>query len=290
MAERIPSTGPNVVQIYLEEVGRHPLLTKEQEQELGAQVQAGLEAEKILQSSEGQHDDITQALYEEAVIAGSEAYDTMFVSNLRLVVSIARKYTGSSRSMELLDLIQEGNIGLGRAVEKFDPSKGFKFSTYASYWIKQGITRAILDKDTVVRVPNHVGSKIKAKRRHNVPLTEDEERALLISRVASYDKSLSSDSQPGENTLLDTLPDNTTEGELNDLLNKGLLDNIMTQVRMNEREVYILTKHFGLDGEATMTLEEISNELGITRQAVQQIQSRVFARCRKLFKKEQLAF
>lgn len=291
MTERTYSPGPNAVQLYLNEIGQHPLLTYEQEQELGAQIQIGFEARKRLQNedSQDQCDDITRALCEEAVLRGREAFDTMYLSNLRLVVSIARKYTSGTRGMELLDLIQEGNLGLYRAVEKFDPSKGFKFSTYASFWIRQGITRSILDKDTIVRIPAHVGSAIRSKMGLDVPLTKEELDAQAISRVASYDQPLPGASDSEENSLLSLLPGVTDEADMANLANKMLLEDIMGQVKINEREVYILTKHFGLDGKPSMTLEEIAQVLGITRQAVQQIESRVLGRCRTVARKQKLA-
>ncbi len=261
----------DATQLYLNEIGFSPLLTPEEEVYFARLAQKGDEAGR----------------------------KRMIESNLRLVVKIARRYV--NRGLSLLDLIEEGNLGLIRAVEKFDPERGFRFSTYATWWIRQTIERAIMNQTRTIRLPIHVVKELNVYLRAARELTqkldhepspeeiahlldkpvEDVKRMLgLNERVASVDMSLGPDS---DKTLLDTLTDDhvTDPCELlqGDDLNNSI-DLWLSELSEKQREV--VTRRFGLRGHESSTLEEVGREIGLTRERVRQIQVEALKRLREI--------
>ncbi|MDO8664073.1 MAG: sigma-70 family RNA polymerase sigma factor [Candidatus Liptonbacteria bacterium] len=263
---------PDAVQVYLKEIGRTPLLTKDQEKEL---------AKKILKGDE-------------------EARQKLMKSNLRLVVSIAKRYANRTPNLTLLDLIQEGNIGLSRAVEKFDYQKGFKFSTYATWWIRQAITRALADQSRTIRIPVHMVetiSKYAQMRRQLIqelgrdPMAEEvaAEMGLDVDKVRQIQKisqEVLSIEQPvgdeEDSTLSDFIPDekNTTPvQQAAQALIKDLIGEII--VDLTEREREILKMRFGLEDGVTHTLEEVGKVFGVTRERIRQIEAKALEKIRE---------
>ncbi len=263
---------PDAVQVYLKEIGRTPLLTKDEEKDL---------AKKILKGDE-------------------EARQRLMKSNLRLVVSIAKRYANRTPNLTLLDLIQEGNIGLSRAVEKFDYQKGFKFSTYATWWIRQAITRALADQSRTIRIPVHMVetiSKYAQMRRQLIqelgrdPMAEEvaAEMGLEVDKVRQIQKisqEVLSIEQPvgdeEDSTLSDFIPDekNVTpvQGAAQALI-KDLIGEII--VDLTEREREILKMRFGLEDGVTHTLEEVGKVFGVTRERIRQIEAKALEKIRE---------
>jgi RNA polymerase primary sigma factor len=259
------------VRLYLREIGKIPLLSAEEELDLARRVVAG----------------------------DKDAKDKMAEANMRLVVSIAKRYVG--RGLDLLDLIQEGNTGLLRAVEKFDPDKGFKFSTYATWWIRQAITRAIADQARTIRIPVHMVETINKLLRTQRRLTQElnrepsneeiaEAMELDVDKVehimkikqdiASLDASIRDDEE--ESVLSDFIEDEDTispeESATNQLLKeqvKGMLG------ALTEREQKILKLRFGLEDGRQHTLEEVGQEFSVTRERIRQIEAKALAKLRK---------
>lgn len=291
----------DLVRSYLRDIGRVPLLTHEQEITLGRQVQElmvieELEAELTLRAGgqkpgEGElaaAAGLSPALLKKRLVAGRRAKERMVAANLRLVVSVAKKYT--KRNMELLDLIQEGTIGLVRGVEKFDPTRGYKFSTYAYWWIRQGITRAIAEKSRTIRLPIHITetlNKLKKGQRElsqelgrtptvtelavAVELPEEEVKDLLCR--ARQPVSLETKVGDGEDTeLLDllaaegTLPGEQVDGECL----RGDLRDLLEQ--LPELQGRVLRLRYGMEGEEPMSLTGIGRILGISRDRVRNLE------------------
>lgn len=265
--EDIPLTDP--VRMYLREIGKIPLLTPEEEVELAKRIEAGdLEAKKKLMAA-----------------------------NLRLVVSIAKKYIG--RGMLFLDLIQEGNLGLSRAVEKFDYRKGFKFSTYATWWIRQAITRAIADQARTIRIPVHMVETINKLIRVSRQLVQklgreptaeeiakemgiDAERVAEIQRIAQEPVSLETPIGEEEDSQLgDFLEDkellSPDDAAANQLLREEL-ENMIDELAPREREV--LRLRFGLEDGHPYTLEEVGRRFGVTRERIRQIEAKALRKLR----------
>jgi RNA polymerase nonessential primary-like sigma factor len=307
----MPSIDGDLVRSYLRDIGRVPLLSHEQEITLGRQVQelmaldeqreelklrAGGEEPNELQLAEAAG--LTPQLLRRRLQAGRRAKERMVAANLRLVVSVAKKYT--RRNMELLDLIQEGTIGLVRGVEKFDPTRGYKFSTYAYWWIRQGITRAIAEKSRTIRLPIHITetlNKLKKGQRElsqelgrtptvselaiAVELPEEEVKELLCR--ARQPVSLETKVGDGEDTeLLDllagdgVLPSELVDGECL----KGDLRALLEQ--LPELQGKVLKMRYGIDGEEPMSLTGIGRILGISRDRVRNLERDGLASLRRV--------
>jgi RNA polymerase primary sigma factor len=279
--------------LYLDEVGRHPLLTKQDEVELSQAYDAGLQAR--LKLADCPPDDPARPELEQVAARGEQARRTMIESNLRLVVSIAKNYR--NQGLPFLDLIQEGTLGLVRAAEKFDYRKGFKFSTYATWWIRQAVTRAIADKGRTIRVPVHMVEKINKYYRvqrglgaqlNRDPTDEevasimevDAEEIVRIRRVSR--RSISLETPVGEDhssELGDFIADEESESP-HDLAKSSLLKARMREAlgSLPERERMVLEYRFGLTGGQPKTLEEVGERFDVTRERIRQIQLTALAK------------
>jgi RNA polymerase primary sigma factor len=262
------------VRLYLREIGKIPLLTADEELELAHKVVAG----------------------------DKKAKDKMAEANMRLVVSIAKRYSG--RGLDFLDLIQEGNTGLLRAVEKFDPDKGFKFSTYATWWIRQAITRAIADQARTIRIPVHMVETINKLLRTQRRMTQDLNREPSIEELAkelemepekveyvikikqdihSLDAGVGRDGDDdSESVLGDFIEDEDAaspeESAAGQLLKEQVADILSA---LTEREQKIVKMRFGLDDGKNHTLEEVGQEFSVTRERIRQIEAKALAKLRK---------
>ncbi len=283
------------VRMYLHEIGRVPLLTSEEEVELAIRLRAGEEAARRLEE-DGLSPEEREVL-EQQLIGGEEARQHLIQANLRLVVSVAKKYIG--RGMSFLDLIQEGNIGLMRATEKFDHTRGYKFSTYATWWIRQAITRSISDQSRTIRLPVHVGETINRVKRvsHRLqqqmerePTTEEIAEAMGISkekvrRVIEVSRTPISLEMPvgseGDSRMGDFIEDDRIAAPL-DSASYHLLREQINEVlqRLPERERRIIQLRFGLNDGRYRTLEEVGKEFGITRERIRQIEAKVLRKLR----------
>lgn len=261
------------VRLYLREIGKIPLLTGEEEFALAQRVVAG---EK-------------------------KAKDKMAEANMRLVVSIAKRYSG--RGLDLLDLIQEGNTGLLRAVEKFDPDKGFKFSTYATWWIRQAITRAIADQARTIRIPVHMVETINKLLRTQRRMTQELNREPTIDELAkelemepekveyvikikqditSLDAGVGRDEGEDDSVLGDFIEDEDTATPEETAANQLLKEQVQSVLSsLSEREQKIIKMRFGLENGKSHTLEEVGQEFAVTRERIRQIEAKALAKLRK---------
>jgi RNA polymerase primary sigma factor len=259
------------VRLYLREIGKIPLLSAEEELALAQRVVAG----------------------------DKDAKDKMAEANMRLVVSIAKRYVG--RGLDLLDLIQEGNTGLLRAVEKFDPDKGFKFSTYATWWIRQAITRAIADQARTIRIPVHmvetINKLLRTQRRltqelNREPSNEEIAQAMEIEvekvehimkikqDISSLDASVRDDEE--DSVLADFIEDEDTISPEESATNQLLKEHVKEMLgSLTEREQKILKLRFGLEDGKSHTLEEVGQEFSVTRERIRQIEAKALAKLRK---------
>ena len=279
---------------YLSELGSFPLLTAEQEVDLAQAIEAGRLAEIELTAStpSRSHNAVLLA----RINAAEVARRTFIQSNLRLVVSIAKRYQGTG--MTLLDLIQEGNLGLMRAVEKFDHRKGFKFSTYATWWIRQSIGRGIADKARTIRLPSHLvdtmavlskasANLLKTLGREPTPAELAEETGMRVDRVeialhASPDLvSLSVSIGEDDAELGDLLADDNAEAPFEAAalsLAKDDLQDLLDYLNPRERE--ILSLRFGLEGDQPLTLDEVGRRYNVTRERIRQIEAKALTKLR----------
>ncbi|MDO4978995.1 MAG: RNA polymerase sigma factor RpoD [Candidatus Saccharibacteria bacterium] len=272
-ADNVDQYEDDSVRMYLREIGKVPLLTPEEEQELAVRAAKG----------------------------DRKAINKMVESNMRLVVSIAKHYSG--RGLDLLDLIQEGNTGLLRAVDKFDPDKGFKFSTYATWWIRQAITRAIADQARTIRIPVHmvetINKVLRASRKlatdlNREPTTAEiaEELGMDVEKVdyvmkikqdiASLDASVGREGDDEDSVLGDFVEDeeriSPEDSASNQLLKEQLAQIIST---LSDREQKIIKLRFGIGGGRPHTLEEVGAEFSVTRERIRQIEAKALSKLRK---------
>ncbi|MFG1868218.1 RNA polymerase sigma factor SigB [Micromonospora arborensis] len=279
----------DLVRAYLNGIGRTKLLTAAQEVDLARRIEAGLFADEKLATCTPVSADLRADL-ELIVVEGRAAKDHLLEANLRLVVSIAKRYTG--RGMAFLDLIQEGNLGLIRAVEKFDYAKGYKFSTYATWWIRQAITRAMADQARTIRIPVHmveqVNRMVRARRELAVtlgrePTVAEVARALEIPEIQvieliSYDREPVSLDQAvgddGESALGDFVAAVDPRNEPGDAAAQGELRNEVSIVlaTLSQREQAVIRLRFGLDDGRQRTLDEVGREFGLSRERIRQIE------------------
>ncbi len=253
---------------YLNEIGLVPLLTAEEERELSQIIEKGQEAQKKLDDGKGT---VTE---KRAVRAAARAKDRFIRANLRLVVSVARRYP-LPPSMELLDLIQEGNLGLEHAVDKFDWRKGFKFSTYATFWIRQAIGRALDQKASLVRLPGDRSASLRAALRQvsgdGDELDDEHARLHRLTTPTSLDRTIGDDDS---NELVDLLPDATPGPELEvmskaeEKLVTGLLE------VLDPRAKYAVEQRFGLNDGRKRSYREVGEELGVTAEAARRLVKR----------------
>lgn len=261
------------VRLYLREIGKIPLLSSEEEMDLARRI---IEGDK-------------------------KAKDKMAEANMRLVVSIAKRYSG--RGLDFLDLIQEGNTGLLRAVEKFDPDKGFKFSTYATWWIRQAITRAIADQARTIRIPVHMVETINKLLRTQRRMTQELNREPTIEElskeldmepekieyvikikqdISSLDAGVGRDGEDDDSVLQDFIVDEDTvspEDSASNQLLKEQVQEILSS--LSDREQKIVRMRFGLDNGKNHTLEEVGQEFAVTRERIRQIEAKALAKLRK---------
>ncbi len=308
MARASGSSDP--VRMYLKEIGRVPLLTSAEEVSLAKRIEAGAaaaaETAELMQSDRWQTIGADrQRQLRRAVADGDRARGELTSANLRLVVSIAKRYVG--RSVPMLDLVQEGNLGLMRAVQKFDYSKGFKFSTYATWWIRQAITRAIADQSRTIRVPVHMVESINQVVRMQRSLQQSLEREPTVAELAvavdmpeekvqeilqiAKQSPVSLDSPIGEEddtSMADFIPD---EGAAPlDLAARKLLAQTVSDVLddLSDREAEVVKLRFGLVDGRPRTLEEVGREFGVTRERIRQIESKTLAKLRHPLRSDRL--
>ena len=293
---RAAAPDSDLVRLYLEDIGKHPLLTRADEQRLGKAIQAGRRAAAALARPESGAAEARAALG--ALVAdGERASRTLVSSNLRLVMSIARRYRSSG--LPLLDLVQEGNLGLIHAVEKFDFSKGFKFSTYATWWIRQAITRAIANTARAIRLPVRAGETVKRVQAARAGLechlgrvpTLDELASETGLGAAKVGEALALGFQPvsifeplgpeGDGVLGDTVPDLAASAALDDVIRASLpaqVIELLDGLDTREREVVCL--RYGLDRGKPRTLAEVAEACGLTKEGVRQAEQRGLAKLR----------
>ena len=309
--------GTDLVRSYLRDIGRVPLLTHEQEITLGRQVQelvALEELEQELASREGvekpspavlaKEAGLTQVQLKKRLRSGQRAKERMVAANLRLVVSMAKKYT--KRNMELLDLIQEGTIGLVRGVEKFDPTRGYKFSTYAYWWIRQGITRAIAEKSRTIRLPIHITETLNKLKKGQRELSQELGRTPTVTELAEFvdlpeeevkdllcrarqPVSLETKVGDGDDTeLLDLLaadgtqPSELVDGECLRMDMRGLLDQLPDLQGRVLKMRYAIPCRDVPDPDEPMSLTGIGRVLGISRDRVRNLERDALAGLRRL--------
>jgi RNA polymerase sigma factor (sigma-70 family) len=291
------ATSADLVRVYLNEIGKVALLTAADEVELAKRIEAGLYAGHLLASS----NDFTPARKRDLralVIDGERAKDHLLRANLRLVVSLAKRYTG--HGMPFLDLIQEGNLGLIRAVEKFDYTKGFKFSTYATWWIRQAISRAMADQSRTIRLPVHLVEQVNKLQRirremnqelgreanhaelaHELDITEERVRELIdLSRdLVSLDQTVGADDDA---SLGDFIADERASVAAETVVEGGLMRSQLQGVldTLDAREAAVVRMRYGLDGGQPKTLDEIGRAFKLSRERIRQIERETMAKLR----------
>jgi len=285
----------DTVALYLREMARVPLLSNEEEVSLAQRIERGWEAEKLLRSNGHTTDE--QICLEQVIEEGRKARDHLIRANTRLVVSIAKKYIG--RNVPFLDLIQEGNLGLMKAVEKFEYQRGYRFSTYATWWIRQTITRAIADQGRTIRVPVHMSDRIRRLYRRAQEIEQErgvrptpeelaEEMGLeprkvqWMMRVSWQPLSLERPVGEDEDSELSNFIEDEQTPTPSDTAYSGMLRDRIEEAlaTLNPREVRILRMRFGLQNGRSYTLEEVGQKFGLTRERIRQIEGQALRRLR----------
>ena len=288
----------DVVGLYLKEAGRVPLLTAEQEVELAMRMESGLHAQQQLDKYGDQlpMDDIYTL--RDAIADGEAAQEHLIRANARLVISVAKKYIG--RGVPFLDLIQEGNIGLIRATNKFEYQRGHKFSTYATWWIRQAVSRAVADQGRTIRVPVHMGDQLNRMRRVQLQLTQElgrepniEELALGMETTPDKIEDLMEISRRPVSleTPIDDEGDSTFGDFVEDISSPAPAEEVATHLlheqlgealnRLPPREAQILRLRYGLEDGRVYTLEEVGHTIGVTRERVRQLEAQALNRLRQ---------
>jgi RNA polymerase primary sigma factor len=283
--------GTDSITWYLTSIGREPLLTPAEEIELGNQVQI------MMRMVEAGRDDYS-AQERKIIKIGRRSKERMMRANLRLVVSVAKKYQG--RGLELLDLIQEGSLGLERAVEKFDPTRGYKFSTYAFWWIRQSMTRAIACQSRTIRLPVHLSERLTTIRKVSLELAHklgampsrqeiaeainmplDELDSLLRQSLTTSSLDAPVNAEDGRSQLGDLIADASSEEPL-DKVERGMHQEQLGRWlgHLTEQERDVLTLRFGLDGQERHTLAEIGRQLEVSRERVRQVELKALRKLR----------
>ncbi|NIS79932.1 MAG: RNA polymerase sigma factor RpoD [Anaerolineales bacterium] len=295
----------DTVGLYLKEMARVPLLNTEEEVELAKRIERGRKAEELLAKSNGKHGAKKRAELQRLVQDSLAARDHLIKANTRLVVSIAKRYMG--RGVPFLDLIQEGNLGLMKAVEKFDYHRGYRFSTYATWWIRQTITRAIADQGRTIRVPVHMSDRIRRLYKVARQLEQDlgrkptpEEIAHMMEidprkvqwmmRVSWRPLSLESPVGEEEDTELGSFVEDDTTPTPTQSAHQNLLREKIEEVlaTLSPREARILRLRFGLHNGRPYTLEEVGQKFGLTRERIRQIEGKALRRLRHPRRSRQL--
>ncbi len=287
----------DLVRQYLNDAGKHDLLDKEDEANLAKRYQAGLAADRLLEDEERDVSGRERALLRRISIDGKRSKEHMIQANLRLVVPQARKFSG--RDLDFIELIQEGNLGLLRAVEKFDHTKGYKFSTYAVWWIRQALQRGVAGKARTIRVPAHVwelygkirsadlrlrqqkaGDPTDEEIADQVDLTPERVREVreAMQDLVSLDRPVGED---GDATMGDLIPDADSIDPADTAQEQDAMAQIEAALEeLDERERVILILRFGLNGEEPQTLEQIGEHFDLTRERIRQMQNRALAKLR----------
>ncbi len=294
---RVERGGEDLLHLYLTDIGQYPLLTKDDEVRLAQAIEAGVEAREGLEKNEKKLNPTRKRQQRRSLKTGEDARQSFVQSNLRLVVSIAKKYRASG--LPLLDLIQEGNLGLMHAVEKFDWRRGFKFSTYATWWIRQAITRGIANSGRTIRLPVQAGDaltsvqkaqaflEVKLGRRatlaelgHEVEMPED--KLVEVLRFWAEPLSLSEPlREDGGAELGDLVEDRSAESPFEAALTALLPSEIARLfVVLDERERAILRLRFGLDRGEPRTLEQVGVQFNLTRERIRQIEAHAMSKLR----------
>ncbi|GDY28449.1 RNA polymerase principal sigma factor HrdC [Gandjariella thermophila] len=291
---------PDLVRHYLDEVGRTALLSAAEEVDLAKRIEAGVYADELLRQAEAGERRLSPRYrrdLEQVAREGLRAKDHMVRANLRLVVSVAKKY--SHRGLPLLDVIQEGNLGLIRAVEKFDYAKGYKFSTYATWWIRQSIERGLAMQERTIRLPVHVVDEVMKLRRveqqiqrrlDREPTAEETaaelgvpvDRVVELHRIAREALSLDTEvGEDGETRLADLIEDVEALQAADEVEFQALGEQVRALVdTLPPREALVVSLRYGLHGGEPCTLQEVARRIGLTREGVRQLERRAMAQLR----------
>jgi RNA polymerase sigma factor (sigma-70 family) len=286
----------DAIGMYLDAVSNHSLLTAEDEVSLARSIEMGKQAEMAL-ATHGEIPAAERVTLVRRIRLADHAKQEFIRSNLRLVISIAKRYSG--RGLDLLDLIQEGNLGLIRAVEKFDWRKGFKFSTYATWWIRQAITRGIGNQGRTIRLPVHMVDIVRTVQEAELSLKEKLRRIPTIAEIAEVsgleeEKILLALSAPGDTISLDRKVGDDGDAELGDFVIDLTATDPFTSIAdsatrteleraittLDDRERLVLVLRYGLDAQLPRTLSDVGERLGITRERVRQIETRALGKLR----------
>lgn len=292
------SSSYDSIQMYLRDIGKYPLLNAAEEQNLGKKIMARRD---VLEKRSKKR--LTEAQKKKILDEGLEARNKLATANLRLVVSIAKNYAGRSRDLSLLDLVQEGSEGLYKAVDKFEPQRGFKFSTYATWWIKQSIVRGLADKSRTIRIPVHMSETTQRYQKAMVQLEKDlgrtptvqevatelgidQEKVYMIRRISQdivqLDRPLGGGGDEEGNTRISDTVEDTDQETQEKIVSKDILKDQVQIILgdLSEREKKVIEMRHGLKDGIQHTLEQIGEELKVTRERVRQIEARALEKIR----------